>query len=129
MQWEIARLGVVAPCKEFRTCTPRPPKPRNAIKPVQVGRLRVWGLLGGSWVVISGVIRKVTTVITHLRGLITPLLTTHEPPSRVSDSRHQLNPRPMQDLPTPLRRCVHQSRTPQAQTPNPKALMYHKKGA
>ena len=38
-------------------------------------------LLGGSWGVISGVIRKVTIVITHIRGLITPLIPTHEPPS------------------------------------------------
>ena len=38
-------------------------------------------LLGGSWVVISGDISKVTIVITHSRGLITILITTHEPPS------------------------------------------------
>ena len=38
-------------------------------------------LLGGSWVVISGVISRVTMVITHIRGLITLLITTHEPPS------------------------------------------------
>ena len=38
--------------------------------------------LGGSWVVISGAICKVTIVITHLRGLITTLITTHEPPSK-----------------------------------------------
>ena len=36
---------------------------------------------GGSWVVISGVISRVTIVITHIRGLITILITTHEPPS------------------------------------------------
>ena len=40
------------------------------------------GVLGGSWVVISGVISRATIVITHIRGLITPLITTHEPPSR-----------------------------------------------
>ena len=39
--------------------------------------------LGGSWVVITGLRSRVTTVITHIRGLITPLVTTHEPPSRV----------------------------------------------
>ena len=39
-------------------------------------------LLGGSWVVISGVISRVTILITHIRGLITLLITTHEPPSR-----------------------------------------------
>ena len=38
-------------------------------------------VLGGSWVVISRVISRVTILITHIRGLITPLITTHEPPS------------------------------------------------
>ena len=32
---------------------------------------------------ISGVIRQVTILITPIRGLISPLITTHEPPSRV----------------------------------------------
>ena len=36
--------------------------------------------LGGSWVVISRVIRRATRLITHITGLIA-LLTTHEPPS------------------------------------------------
>ena len=40
-------------------------------------------LLRGSWVVISGVISRVSILITHITGLITPLITTHEPPSRV----------------------------------------------
>ena len=40
-------------------------------------------ILGGSWVVISRVVSRITTVITHIRGLIAPLITTHEPPSRV----------------------------------------------
>ena len=39
-------------------------------------------LVGGSWVVISGVISRITLVITRIRGLITPLTTTHEPPSK-----------------------------------------------
>ena len=39
-------------------------------------------LLGGSWVVISGVIRGATILITHIRELITLLITTHEPPSK-----------------------------------------------
>ena len=46
---------------------------------------RVWSfqpLLGGSWVVISGVISRVTILITHIWGLITLLTTTHEPPSK-----------------------------------------------
>ena len=33
------------------------------------------------YVVISGVISKVTIVITHIKGLTTILITTHEPPS------------------------------------------------
>ena len=37
-------------------------------------------MLGGSWVVISGVISRVAILITHIRGLITPPITTHEPP-------------------------------------------------
>ena len=41
------------------------------------------GLLGGSWVVISGVISRVNVAISPIRGLITLLITTHEPPSRV----------------------------------------------
>ena len=36
-------------------------------------------ILGGSWAVINGVISRVTI---HVRGLITPLITTHEAPSR-----------------------------------------------
>ena len=39
-------------------------------------------LLGGSRVVISRVISRLTIVVTHIRGLITPLITTREPPSR-----------------------------------------------
>ena len=34
-------------------------------------------------VVISAVISRVTILITHVEGLITRLITTHEPPSRV----------------------------------------------
>ena len=40
-----------------------------------------WGVLGGSWVVISRAISRITIVIIHIRGLITSLITTHEPPS------------------------------------------------
>ena len=36
-------------------------------------------LPGGSWVVLSGVISRVTILITHIRGLISLLITTHEP--------------------------------------------------
>ena len=41
-------------------------------------------VLGGSWVVISALISTETIVITHVKGLITLLITTHEPPSRVN---------------------------------------------
>ena len=36
-------------------------------------------LLGGSWVVKRRVIRRVTILITHIRELITPLITTLNP--------------------------------------------------
>ena len=36
-------------------------------------------VLGGSWVDISGVISRVTTVISQIRGLITPLITNPKP--------------------------------------------------
>ena len=39
-------------------------------------------LLGGAWVVISGVISPLIWVIIIVTLLITPLLTTHEPPSK-----------------------------------------------
>ena len=39
--------------------------------------------LGGSGVVISGVTSRVAIIITHITGLTTPLITTHEPPSRL----------------------------------------------
>ena len=35
----------------------------------------------GSWVVIHRVISRVTMLITHMRGLIAPLITAHEPAS------------------------------------------------
>ena len=39
-------------------------------------------ILGGSWVVISGVISPLIWVINIVTLLITPLITAHEPPSR-----------------------------------------------
>ena len=50
---------------------------------VEAGFRGLGGILGGSWLVISRVISRVTIVITYIRGLITPLITTHEPPSRI----------------------------------------------
>ena len=49
-------------------------------------------LLGGSCVVISRVISPLIWVITILTLLITPLITTHEPPSRSSEETLSLNP-------------------------------------
>ena len=43
--------------------------------------MRTAPVLGGSWVVINGVINRVTILISHVRGLITPLIPTHAPPS------------------------------------------------
>ena len=41
------------------------------------------GLLGGPWAVMNVVISRVTLLLTHIKGLITPLITTDEPPSIV----------------------------------------------
>ena len=38
-------------------------------------------VLGGSWVVFSRVISRITILITQIRGVITPIIATHEPPS------------------------------------------------
>ena len=48
--------------------------------------LGFWGLLGGSWVVISRVISPLIGVIIIVTLLITPLITTHEPPSKLLQS-------------------------------------------
>ena len=49
-------------------------------------KVTIWGLLGCSGFVISGAISKVTVIITQIRGLLTPLITTLNPQS--------LNPEP-----------------------------------
>ena len=43
-------------------------------------------VLGGSWVVITGVISPLIWVRTIVTLLITPLITTHEPPSKSAES-------------------------------------------
>ena len=67
-----------------------------------VGSLYLETLLEGSWVVIisrvirglgfrvviSRVISRVTILITHIRGLITPPITTPEPPSKPAHELH-----------------------------------------
>ena len=45
-------------------------------------------LLGGSWVVLSGVISPLTWVVSIVAPLITPIITTHEPYTT-------LNPKPL----------------------------------
>ena len=47
-------------------------------------------LLGVSWTVISRVISRVAIVITHIRGLIAPviIITTPEPPSGMARPRN-----------------------------------------
>ena len=47
----------------------------------------VLGILGGSWVVISRVLSPLIWVITTVTLLITPLITTHEPPTGASRKR------------------------------------------
>ena len=53
----------------------------NPCPPPQLCRGSV--LLGGSWAVTCGAIGRVTVLITHIRGLMTPLIIAHEPPSRL----------------------------------------------
>ena len=55
--------------------------------------------------IISGLISGVTISITHIRGLLTPLITAHEPPTLVrmiwpDDS--QKVPAPTEGLETPV---------------------------
>ena len=67
-------------CSNF---TPDPCKVSKKHGPRPQGLVSVHKLvLGGSWVVTSGVISRGTITITHIGGLITPLITAHEPPSR-----------------------------------------------
>ena len=70
-------VATLDPC-DGRTDPDRDPGP-NASNPL----LLDWALiirLGGSWVVITGVISRVTIVMTQIGGLVTPLITTHELP-------------------------------------------------
>ena len=68
---------------------------KRALRKAGHGKLQLGSqtLLGGSWVVnISGAISKVSIlIITHIRGLITPLITTHEPPSSVQGSAFRVS--------------------------------------
>ena len=72
-------------CRTILIVDQESPEPPRTPEPDPL--TRKWGnglegrLLGGSWAVISGDIIRVTLLITHIRGLRTPLVTTHEPPS------------------------------------------------
>ena len=58
-------------------------------------------MLEGSWVVISRVISPLLWVITTVTLLITPLITTHEPPSDANRSKaHSNAPRPCSKAPS-----------------------------
>ena len=60
---------------------------QGALRGIDGRSLGVQGrLLGGSWVVISGVVSLLIWVITIVALLLTPLITTHEPPSRLPRS-------------------------------------------
>ena len=67
---EDAEPGTVFQSIEPQTGKLAPQAKNNARKPCP-------SLLGGSWVVISGVISRVTIIKTAV-----PLMTTHEPPSK-----------------------------------------------
>ena len=57
---------------------------RDSIRvPLRVPLKGSIGRVEGPWVDRRGFISRVTIAITRIRGLITPLTTTHEPPSRV----------------------------------------------
>ena len=64
--------------------------PRSVRQSPEVGSPGAWscrqslGLLGGSWVVISGVICPLRRLISIVILLITLIITTHEPPRRLA---------------------------------------------
>ena len=60
-------------------------------------------VLGGSWVVVNGAISRVIKLISHIRGLITPLITTHEPPSKCVESFSSCLPAPKSPCTSPVR--------------------------
>ena len=57
-------------------------KPRNTRKDPVNQKQATSYLEVGSFVVASRAISRITLVVTYIRGLITPLTITHEPPSR-----------------------------------------------
>ena len=81
--------------------------------------------LGGSWVVISMVIRSLTWVIAIVTLLVTPLITTHEPPSKPQPQSIEARlPRPHKDAetlnphpPNPSTRHPRKAQAPKHQEP------------
>ena len=74
-------------------------------------------LPGGSWVALSDVISSVTIiVITHIRGLITLLITAHEPPSICENNPSRLSALVL--LKTPTNNAV-------AKDESARTLMFH----
>ena len=57
-----------------------PPQVHAGYVPEQLHFIHFPTQLGGSWVLIRRVNSRVTILITRIRGLITPLITTPEPP-------------------------------------------------
>ena len=47
-------------------------------------------LIGGSWVVVNGVLSRAAVVMTSFGGLLAILITTHEPPSRSAKAQKSL---------------------------------------
>ena len=75
--------------------------------------------------VIIGVISGATILTTHVRGLITPLRTTHEPPSSMgvwdasgifARQLETLRPEPWMQMLQPTPKTLH----PRPETPTPK---------
>ena len=71
--------------------SPRPSQPPGCLFDAERGKDALPSLLGGSWVVTNGVIIRVATLISHIGGPTTPLITTHEPPSMPSAQREAYN--------------------------------------
>ena len=52
-------------------------------------------ILEGSWLVISGVISRITIIIAPIRGLIIPLITSREPPSKSDTLQYTFSGEPL----------------------------------
>ena len=66
-----ATLGLLRFSSEIRPLTPTTSRPET-----HLSSTRLDPILGGSWVVIRGVISRATIVISHIRGLLTLRITS-----------------------------------------------------